>query len=362
MNPSPRCWSCNYPLHAIPSTYCPECGRAFDVADPRSTNPGRPIGRLARRLLAPPGVAALALLALATGAIVYGTGRPGDVDAWRRDPLILSTFDRARATFEIAATPWRVFALGFAAAAGLAAWLALRLVLFGVLRLRHARPPKDVAGRWRLRLALTALLVAVAAVWTFAGAERRWGAVWVRLKPVQVPAVLGTPLPPPAPPLQLTPEDEARVLSVTLRHGEPNERRTALKYLVERQPARAHDILERAASPEPEGDLTATILQERALYRDPQAAARCEKFLDDPRPAVRAAAIDLLGILHAPAYPIPLNESAFGSNPAQVASDPTIEVSGLFSLGDSHWDNRRYVRDLMSVPISPPASTASARS
>ncbi len=39
-----RCWTCNYALQALPTPRCPECGRAFDPADPTSMNLGRTPG------------------------------------------------------------------------------------------------------------------------------------------------------------------------------------------------------------------------------------------------------------------------------------------------------------------------------
>jgi len=47
------CWECNYPLRGLPESRCPECGRTFDPDDPASMNLGKPMGRLAKRLLRP---------------------------------------------------------------------------------------------------------------------------------------------------------------------------------------------------------------------------------------------------------------------------------------------------------------------
>ncbi len=51
----PLCINCNYPLAQLPDAKCPECGRAFDPADPSTFNPTRQaIGRLSRFALAAP--------------------------------------------------------------------------------------------------------------------------------------------------------------------------------------------------------------------------------------------------------------------------------------------------------------------
>jgi hypothetical protein len=49
------CWECGYALNGLPTPRCPECGRAFDPANPATMNMGRHVGGLAGRLLRPPG-------------------------------------------------------------------------------------------------------------------------------------------------------------------------------------------------------------------------------------------------------------------------------------------------------------------
>ena len=43
VQPTRYCLTCRYPLRAAESTACPECGRAFDADDPRTTA-AHPIG------------------------------------------------------------------------------------------------------------------------------------------------------------------------------------------------------------------------------------------------------------------------------------------------------------------------------
>src|SRR4051794_26855319 len=101
------CLGCNYPLRGLADPRCPECGRAFDPADPRTMNPGRPLGPVARQLLRPIGrwVVALGLAATASVAAAtrppVGWVRPSFVDlrfyvrpaAWRDHVNLLTPAD-----------------------------------------------------------------------------------------------------------------------------------------------------------------------------------------------------------------------------------------------------------------------------
>ena len=59
--PSGYCTSCDYPLAGVPGTVCPECGRAFDPADPKTfaAKPGARRRRWTRRALYALGVLVL---------------------------------------------------------------------------------------------------------------------------------------------------------------------------------------------------------------------------------------------------------------------------------------------------------------
>jgi hypothetical protein len=49
------CLSCGYPLNQLPEHRCPECGRAFDPANPRTLSLGYPLKSWQRWLLKPIG-------------------------------------------------------------------------------------------------------------------------------------------------------------------------------------------------------------------------------------------------------------------------------------------------------------------
>lgn len=75
---TPRCLTCDYPLLSLSEHRCPECGRAFDPADPRTVRTPRSPGNIAQFLLKPPGwplhasVATTVLLTLAAGSVPGG--------------------------------------------------------------------------------------------------------------------------------------------------------------------------------------------------------------------------------------------------------------------------------------------------
>jgi hypothetical protein len=68
------CVGCGYSLRGLGERRCPECGRAFDPQVVRTMNVGRPLGRIARRLLAPVGRPTWRLHAIAVAAFFWGWG------------------------------------------------------------------------------------------------------------------------------------------------------------------------------------------------------------------------------------------------------------------------------------------------
>lgn len=65
------CLDCNYELHSLPSTQCPECGRPFDLADLASFNSSRPLNWLDRRLLKPVGATTFLLASIPCAALLW---------------------------------------------------------------------------------------------------------------------------------------------------------------------------------------------------------------------------------------------------------------------------------------------------
>ena len=65
------CLACGYSLRHLPTPTCPECGRPFDPADPRTMSLGDPLRPWQRWLLRPTGWPTIALTLLATGGLIY---------------------------------------------------------------------------------------------------------------------------------------------------------------------------------------------------------------------------------------------------------------------------------------------------
>src|SRR4051794_35464190 len=74
---NPLCFGCGYALRGLTSDRCPECGRGFDPADPRTMNLGRPLGFAARMMLKPIGWPTVVLALGACGAMAWVTRWPG---------------------------------------------------------------------------------------------------------------------------------------------------------------------------------------------------------------------------------------------------------------------------------------------
>src|SRR5579872_6657457 len=65
------CLSYGYSLRDLPAPRCPECGRPFDPADPRTMSLGHPLRPWQRWLLRPTGWRVIALAVLGTAALAY---------------------------------------------------------------------------------------------------------------------------------------------------------------------------------------------------------------------------------------------------------------------------------------------------
>jgi hypothetical protein len=133
-----RCLGCSYILDGVRDPCCPECGRGFDPADPKTWTTGRDMSRLLHSLLRPPrwligvaGIAAIILLLAFSapfGGILFGT---------------------------MAAT-----ALALITAATWAARLTLAIGVLAVYR----RPPVLVLARWWRWLMPAIILAAATAI------------------------------------------------------------------------------------------------------------------------------------------------------------------------------------------------------
>src|SRR4051794_40245629 len=69
--PVALCLACNYSLHALADSRCPECGRPFDLADGATFNSSRPFHWFDRQLLAPIGAVTFGLVLLPCAWLLY---------------------------------------------------------------------------------------------------------------------------------------------------------------------------------------------------------------------------------------------------------------------------------------------------
>ena len=148
-----RCWECDYALRGLPTPRCPECGRAFDPADPTTMNMGTRIGPVARRLMRPPGwpvhvFTTLAILAsLWTAATPLGPGQLVDnlgllvtLRGWTWSGLL-----------DTMATPGSIrghYFLAFGLWLGVIAWWLVRRVARGVTVKRLSKQKAATFAYW----------------------------------------------------------------------------------------------------------------------------------------------------------------------------------------------------------------------
>jgi hypothetical protein len=320
------CVDCNYPLQGLAKPRCPECGRRFNPNDPLTMNLGRAIGPRARWLLQPIGrptviAALLALLALLV-VTRLPLGAPSLAAArywlqprlWRTRESLVTWRDW---TYAIG------LVLGIAAMAALVVRTSLRTVVLILWRQDRRR-----AGIRRVRMgaAVGAILCAWAAVLT--GWPVQVGQHWIicqiaqpPVTPTGIPRRLACPVP-------LRPEQELAALrAAAIALPSARQRVWAIKMDVERQGVASLPTLMDALRREKDGAVRAMELRLIAISRDEANTGLFAKYLADPDPQARAAAIDGLGMVYALAYPLPNPGTRRASS--MLASDPPIELGPL---------------------------------
>jgi hypothetical protein len=373
-NPKPRgrCWTCGYRLDAIPSRRCPECGRQFDPDDPTTMNMIGPVNRLTRWMLTHPlGWPTLLLAALATAAIAATTRWPVGPFTFNIRYLLAPVHILTHATSK-PATFWSHLGqrtwtdLSFVGGLSLLTILLAALMLRSFWRWRLARhyaPVMVPSSRRRLAaffalIALSVLLIPVGADfrlakdWTDAALAARKAASWwtipefSKLLPWSMPTA-----------------HQDDLLRCALRRGNADERVIAAGIIVETRVARGLPFLCEAYAHETDPDVRAALLMLISLYRDAGTADLLAAALDDHAPTVRTAAADALGILHAPAFPVPLvydfltGGLARFKPPIHGRPGPTISLSELvnFSIDPARTRPSRTSDDrLRDAPIALP--------
>jgi hypothetical protein len=200
------CWECGYALRGLASRRCPECGRAFDPADPTTMNTGQTIGPVTRWLMSPPGWPMYLLLAAAVlvslWACVVPTRRGAFSDVlselllmppdlwWRRIGGFWWDFDMHLGRFLLATALWTAL---------IAAWI-VRRVARGVTVRRVSRQKPAAFAYWRRWLVVpvvfgVTVLVCMTRLPTYAGF---WvSKPWLERAAREAAAARGGGLPPP---------------------------------------------------------------------------------------------------------------------------------------------------------------------
>jgi hypothetical protein len=319
------CLGCNYPLHNLTEPRCPECGVGFDPADAGTMNLGRPIGAWGRRFIRPVGWPTVVLALLATVLILSvspfrGWARPNDAElklAARTAPHFLhydEWFEEltVRDRVYVAGCLWFVIAMGVWGTRMVLRWLTLMV----------RRPGKALWGRaWRKQVVVVGLLAISAGLILFAWPGRmawHYAAKWNPLPP-QLARTTGP----------IRELHEPQVLRFGLMHMPANRRADFLRLIVEDHPKLAELLLTRAVKREDDPGLRCDELRVLGLLRKVELAGLIESFLGDPSAQVRAATIDALGILRAPAYPVRLYEEGLLplNGGEKIALEPLLRLS-----------------------------------
>lgn len=334
----PLCLACNYPLTGLDSRNCPECGRPFDPADPLTVNLGRPLGPWGRTFISGVGWPMMLLACAAVIGLGWVIRWPGFWPSlWLgefRDSLhalasksivenvrALSSRDRI-VTFAIAL--WCVAVL----------WFLLRELL--VLLVLITRRPGNLLRPKRKRrcaMALTLLgigFVLIAFGWPYLQAVRSVDAYFARLKS---PPNATTP-PPPRFNLSPSKDQRAHYLQVVRAElsalSDPKARLVGLMDLINHHADAALPILIERSSRELDPEIRMAEIHLIGLYRDPATADALLKHLDASDAGTRAAAIDALGVLFAPAYRIPNGDAAWWSG-GELKTNPSIEIRNIIT-------------------------------
>jgi hypothetical protein len=134
-------------------------------------------------------------------------------------------------------------------------------------------------------------------------------------------------------------EREIALLTVAItRLPTPRERTAGLHLLASLHPASVTSVVGPAVAKEKDPTVRAIEILLLGLAREVTALPVLRQHLKDPDATVRAAAADALGILHRPAYSIPLTRTSFMrrdnelAEPSITISDPPVSIQSLVLL------------------------------
>jgi len=132
-------------------------------------------------------------------------------------------------------------------------------------------------------------------------------------------------------PVDITPKQQTHLLLKSLRWLPSAERRNCvLKIIAEQFPDEAHDLSVRISKETDHEILKCNAIRLASLFRFEKDIAEFEKYLDDESSLVRSAAIDAIGIIHNPSFPIPAGFDNIALGPIAVLdSEPQINLARL---------------------------------
>ena len=329
------CLGCGYPLRKLPAHRCPECGRRFDPADPRTMSLFRPLRPWQRWLLRPTGWPTISLALIGTAALAW-------LSRWPRLSLeppsvLLDEFHWPRPYTMPPTVPDIVFYAAVVLWAAFIAWVVLWRLPRVLLVPRAARRANVWGIDTRRRRPAIAAAAIVSVVCMIFGWESRVGRRWM--------ARAMAPTPPRTPygmqydprfdpwrqsPVALSPAQAKVALSAfVVDLPSSNERLHALGLLVEAAGRATLPSIVRAARAEHDPDLLAWELRLIGLCRDPATATLLIEHLTDTRAEARAAAADAIGILRHPTYSVYVPNGFWMVEPLALGTAPPIPVEGL---------------------------------
>jgi hypothetical protein len=319
------CLGCGYSLRGLSGKLCPECGRAFDPANPKSMNLGRKAGFIVRFLLRPKRRWPIIYLAVATCLVVTSARWPiGDVRL-RLIDLRYYFGSRGFRLRLLSYTDW-AYAGGLILAAAVFGLCIFGVGLRAILRRIYQQPPPPPVNMGR-RVVLGTFAIFAMGGSIVIGWPYRIARAWIRQIMAMPPSPSPYLRPPlPLPPLSLTTADQTLSVlrTAVMRLPSSIERMTAVKLVLQDYSTLALPILIEAVGREKDPNLRATQVRMIGLFQDSSTLAPLLSWWDDPEPEVRAAVADAIGVLHGPAYPLPLPNSGTSAQSAYTNTDPQI--------------------------------------
>jgi hypothetical protein len=339
------CIGCGYSLRGLHSPRCPECGREFDPKDSATMSLGAPLRAWQRAVLRPTSWPVMLLAVLGTVLIVCLSGWPGIVP---EPTKVMWQEFRTYHTYGLI----RLSKADWVFWCGLGSWAMLLLLWLSKICLRkslgkpaHKSNPGRMSIMRRNRVVLAMAIVTI--FWLFFGWRERIARRWIPMDRATANSYSSLRL------VDLSQEQSVDVLSHSLANEWSSDDRIYVLGMLLRYCGRSSlPGICHAAHDEKDEQVLAWELRAIGLFRDQTTEVLLLAKLDDPRPGVRAAAIDALGILRRPTYSI-FSSSDFTS-PAEVLLDTTPAIDLADVTGPPRDPIHPYSfgsRELMDEPI-----------